>query len=303
MKRVLVTGATGFIGRQSILPLLDGGFEIHALHTKNPIESDPRVIWHKADLLENGSASKICDSIKPSHLLHFAWYVNPKDYKSSPENQRWMHATLALLGAFKKSGGTRAVLAGSCMEYDWTSLQDALIENSSPIAPATEYGKAKNETRLLAENYARENSLSIAWGRIFNLFGPYEAPERLIPMIINSLSEGNVPRITAGGLVRDYSYVADTAGSFVALLDTEVTGIVNIASGKPVTLKGIAVVAAEIIGQTRLVESIPETVPENEPARVVADVKRLTTEVGWQSRHAIREGLEATIEWWRNNRS
>ena len=301
MKRVLVTGAPGFIGRQSLLPLLERDYEVHALYMKEPIESDARIIWHKANLLEKSSALNLCATIQATHLLHFAWYVHPQDYKTSSLNSLWKDATLSLLEAFQKNGGIRAVLAGTNMEYDFNTPQGVFQEYMSPIAPATIYGKAKNETRILAEEFAGANDLSLAWGRIFNLYGPHEAPTRLMPQIIFSLLDGKTPQITSGGLIRDYTFVKDTAGAFVSLLDSNVTGIVNIASGKPLTLKNIALSTAEILGASDLVEPIAETIPENEPARIVADVTRLTKEVDWVPRYDLRTGLEESIAWWRIN--
>lgn len=301
VKRVLLTGASGFIGRHALKPLLDRGYEVHATFSTEPIESDPRVIWHKADLLDRGTTGKLCSEVQATHLLHFAWYVDPKDYKTSPENKRWVEATRALVRTFRESGGTRAVLAGTCMEYDWTVPQEVLIENSSPVKPATPYGIAKNETRLSCEKYAKENNLSFAWGRIFFLYGPHEAPERLVPLAIHSLLEGTTPRITAGGLVRDYSYVLDTAGAFAALVDSDATGAVNIASGNPITLKDIVVSIAQMVGKPELAEAIPEVIPEGEPARIVANVHRLREEVAWTPLYDLRKGLEETIEWWKED--
>src|SRR3989344_2449364 len=255
MKRILVTGATGFIGRQSISPLLDRGYEVHALFATEPVESDSRVIWHKADLLGESTAS-LCAEVQATHLLNVAWYVDPKDYKTSSENTRWADATLSLMRAFQENGGTRAVLAGTCMEYDWTVPQDVLSEDTSPIAPATPYGIAKHETHLACEVYAKDNGFSLAWGRIFFLYGPHEAQGRLVPQIIHALLDDKTPPIAAGGLVRDYSHVADIAGAFAALVDSDVRGAVNIASGNAITLKDIGVAVAEIAGKTDLAQPI-----------------------------------------------
>ena len=302
VRRSLVTGATGFIGRQSLLPLLERGYEVHALYTKEPIEGDPRIIWHKADLLKIENLSKLCEDIRPTHLLHFAWYVNPKDYKISSENSRWIKATLALLREFKESGGTRAVLAGTCMEYDWTVPQDVLTEDSSSIAPATAYGKAKNVTRISTELYAKEHGLSLAWGRIFFLYGPHEAPGRLVSYVINSLLSGETALCSSGEQRRDYSYVNDVGAAFAALLDSEVTGAVNIGSGQDSALKEILRTIGEILGKQNLIKLGAKPTPENEPLHVVADVKRLNEEVKWQPQYNLREGLEMTIDWWKVNR-
>ena len=299
LKRVLVTGATGFIGRQTLVPLLDRGFDVHAVFLTKPVDSDPHVIWHKENLLDTEAITKLCGEVQATHLLHLAWYVDPKDYKTSPENKRWVQATRSLVRAFRESGGTRAVLAGTCMEYDWSIPQEILVEDISPLKPATPYGAAKNETRIQCERYAKESGLSFAWGRVFFLYGPYEAPARLVPQVMRALEDGKMPPIVAGGLIRDYSYVLDTAGAFAALVDSDALGAVNIASGNTVTLKDVGIAAAEIVGKPDLAQPIPEVIPEGEPARIVADVSRLRTEAGWTPRFSLRQGLEETIEWWK----
>jgi len=303
MKRVLVTGATGFIGRQSLLPLLDRGYDVHALYSKKPIEIDPRVIWHSSNLLEHDAAKDICFTVRPTHLLHFAWYVNPSDYKTSPENSRWVKATLALVNAFTENGGTRATLAGTCMEYDWTVPQDFLSEDTSPIAPETMYGKAKNETRLSVEKYASENGLSVAWGRIFFLYGPYEAPGRLVSYVINALLSNEPALCTPGEQIRDYSHVRDVGSAFAALLDSNVKGVVNIGSGTDVALKNVLLSIGDILGRRDLIKLGAKPAPQNEPPRVVADMRRLRDEVGWQPHTTLEEGLQMTIDWWKANGS
>ena len=210
VKRVVVTGASGFIGRQCLVPLIERDYEVHALFSHKQIESDTRVVWHQVDLLDNDASAKLLAKVRPTHLLHFAWYVDPKDYKISEENKKWVGATLDLLRAFQKNGGKRAVLAGTCMEYDWSVPQDVLVENS-PIAPGSAYGKAKNETRIATEEFATANDLSLAWGRIFYLYGPHEAPSRLVPYVIQSLLDGTPARCTSGEQIRDYSHVSDVA--------------------------------------------------------------------------------------------
>ena len=303
VRRVLVTGATGFIGRQSLVPLLEQSFEVHALYNKKSIGTDPRIVWHHADLLDDGSASRLCSELQPTHLLHFAWYVDPKDYKISEENKKWVGATLDLLRAFQKNGGKRAVLAGTCMEYDWGVPQGVLAEGSSPIAPNTPYGKAKNETRIAAEEFARVNDLSLAWGRIFYLYGPHEAALRLVPYVINSLLDGTPALCTSGEQIRDYSHVSDVAEAFIALLDSDICGAVNIGSGKGIVLKDLLYTIAGLLGKRELLELGAKQTPENEPHRIVADISRLSKGTNWHPQISLEAGLQATIDWWTHHRA
>jgi len=298
MKRVLVTGATGFIGRHALAPLLERGFEVHACYSKAPIDADERVIWHKADLLIADAAEKLCAEIKPTHLLHFAWYVSPEDYKTSSKNELWKNATIGLIRAFGENGGKRAVAAGTCMEYDWSAHKK--LKEDAPLSNETIYGKAKNETRALCERLACKSDISFAWGRVFNLYGPYETPRRLVPEVIRSLRAGKKPHI-AQGVTLDYSYVKDISDAFAALLDSDVKGAVNVASGNALLLTEMARAIAEIMGKTDSIDAKESSSPADQEQYVVADTTRLTKEVGWHPHYSLRQGLEETIFWWQKS--
>ena len=131
-KRVLVTGAGGFIGRWSIEPLRAAGYEVHAVFS-NKVRSprvDPAAAAavptraHRADLLEPQAIDSLIEAIRPTHLLHFAWIATPGLYWNSAENYRWLAASHHLLRSFHAGGGVRAVMAGSCAEYDWSRVGD-----------------------------------------------------------------------------------------------------------------------------------------------------------------------------------
>ena len=297
-RRVLVTGASGFIGRHSLNSLLERDFEVHAVYAHDPIESDARVIWHKADLLDEASR-ELCDKVRATHLLHFAWIATPGIYWTSPENLEWKESTLALLEAFKESGGSRAVLAGTCAEYDWSVPQDFFSETTSPLKPTTLYGTCKHETHLAAEQFAQSQSMSLAWGRIFFLYGPHEPQTRLVPYVITSLLAGRVAECSSGEQIRDFLHVGDVADAFVALLDSEVIGAVNIASGAPVAVEEVIYVIADMLGNRELVHLGAKPTPENDPPRLVADVMRLKDEIVWSPRYGLKDGLRLTTDWWK----
>ena len=308
MKKVLVTGATGFIGRHSLRPLQERGYEVHAIYFEAPLEDKPfgiaegkpEVIWHQGNLLDADSIRAICEEVKASHLLHFAWYVNPKDYKTSPENEKWVTATLSLLQAFRTGGGTRAVLAGSCIEYDWNVAEEFYVENKPAQSHDTAYGRAKSQTHRLAMTFSSENNVSLAWGRIFFLYGPYEASTRLVPYVITSLVKGEPALLSSGDQLRDFMYVKDVADAFTSLLDSEVTGAVNICSGIALPVKDLVLNIAQALGKTDLVRfgAKPD---RDEPARIAGDIHRLKDEVGWQPRYSLDQGIQETVEWWSKN--
>jgi nucleoside-diphosphate-sugar epimerase len=169
----------------------------------------------------------------------------------------------------------------------------------TPLAPATLYGVSKHSLQLMLTAFSNQTTLSSAWGRIFYLFGPYEHPERLVGYVIRSLLQGRPARCSRGDQIRDFLYVEDVAEAFVALLESAVSGPVNIASGKPVALREVIDTIAETLNRPHLIQlgALPDR--ENEPPLLVADVRRLRDEVGWRPRYDLEQGMLRTIEWWK----
>ncbi len=293
MKRVLVTGATGFVGRNSLEPLAALGFEVHATHSKGTPSGS--AMWHRVDLMDRGAVGRLLDAVEPTHWLHFAWYAEHGQFWKSPQNLPWVEATLFLLREFAGRGGQRAVLAGSCAEYDWR--YGLCSEPTTPTEAATLYGTCKSALRTIAEAYAAGAGLSLAWGRIFFLHGPHEDERRLVPSVIRSLQRGEPVRCSHGRQYRDFLHVADCASAFAHLLDSEVTGAVNIASGQPVTIGTIVRTLAALIpgGASIPIEFGAFPTPPDDPPLLVADVRRLTQEVGWTPRFDLPTGLIQTI--------
>jgi len=301
VRRVLVTGASGFVGRHAVEALLDRGFEVHALARTPPqqLAAEPaaqRAVWHAADLLDGAATAAVIRSVRPSHLLHLAWYVEHGRFWNAAENLDWVAASLALLRRFHAEGGTRVVCAGTCAEYDWSG---ECCDERTQLAPASLYGVSKNALRTIVEEYARSTRLSAAWGRIFFTYGPGEAPERIIAAAARALVRGEGFTCSAGTQVRDFLYVEDVATAFAALLDNSATGAFDIGSGEAIALRSLLERLERLAGREQLV-LFGEPAP-NEPARLVADSSRLRNEVGWEPRRHLDEGLERTLAWWRDD--
>jgi nucleoside-diphosphate-sugar epimerase len=304
MKQVLITGASGFIGRQAIVPLVEKGFEVHCVcrTTKSDTVSDEKnVIWHKADLLNRTDVKKIFDSVSPKYLLHLAWDVKPGSYLESINNFDWLLSSLHLLKEFAKYGGRRAVCAGTCFEYDLR--YGYCTENLTPTIPSTYYGSCKHQLQSVGEKYAEKAGFDFAWGRIFYPYGPYEYPKRLVPSVILSLLNDEVAQCTHGNQVRDFLHVSDVAGAFVTLLDSDVNGNVNIGSGKAVSIKELVLQIAKSLGKDEDIRlgALPER--KNEQPIIVADTTRLRKELRWHQKYSLEEGIIDTISWWKNYRT
>lgn len=296
MKRVLVTGASGFLGRHALPDLIARGYQVHAVARRPPMSTDG-VTWHAGDLLTPGCAGKLMQELRPTHLLHLAWDVGD-GFWSSSANLSWVVATLSLVEAFATAGGRRVVAAGSCAEYDWSQPLLAIPEDADR-RPSTYYGVCKDACRHLIQGFAATTGLSLGWGVLFLSYGADERPNRLVPSVIRSLLSGQEAHCTAGTQIRDFLDSRDAGAAFAAFLDSGVEGAVNIASGEPTTVAEVVERLADIMGRPQLLRLGALPSPPNDPPRLVADVRRLRREVGFPPARSLGRGLEDAVAWWR----
>ena len=299
MTRIVVTGATGFIGARVLAPLRERGFEVHALGRHKP--ADPDVMFHRVDLFDPGGADAALRAAAASHLLHLAWYAEPGAYWRSPKNLDWVAASLRLIQSFAAAGGRRIVLAGTCAEYQWGPPR--FDEWTAPIVPATLYGTAKDALRRLVTAYGETASLSVAWARVFFLYGPGEPGGRLVSGAIASLLDGKPFPTSHGHQRRDYLHVDDVAAAFAALAGSEVTGPVNLASGAAVPVRSILERIGAELGRAELIRYGALPLSATEPATVEGDNRRLAAEVGFAPTYPLDTGIKSALDWWRIQRA
>lgn len=297
MTVVLLSGASGFVGRQIANALVDEyDVELHAVGRRT-VEILPSIRFHKADLLDEIAVDAVLRAVRAEVLVHAAWYVEHGEFWTAPVNRRWLASGRLLAKSFYREGGRRVVALGSMAEYNWTSNQP-MIETTTPLAPGTLYGRCKRDMFQALQRIASEWEGEFAWARLFNLYGEYEDPRRFVPYIIRSLLAGEQARCTHGRQVRDYLNVREVGRAIAALALSPVRGPVNIASGVAVTQAEVAEMLAKMCRASHLLALGAVPAPADEPAELLADVNRLSQEVGFQPLTTLEQGLANAVAYW-----
>jgi nucleoside-diphosphate-sugar epimerase len=291
IKRVLVTGGTGFIGRHAVRLLKEKNYDVVVMSSRVNTSKD----HYLSDILNRASVNKMIKDLKPSHLLHLAWNVQD-GYLENAQNMGWVIASLNLLNAFAENGGERVVFAGTCFEYDLS--YGFLTEDRTPLDYNSFYGCAKANLYRLASHYCKNVGVAFCNGRIFFPFGDGDKEKKLVPSVIKSMRRGEQPALKTPESICDYIYVGDVARALIAILESDVEGAVNIATGKGIRVQDIVRKIADLLGFD-LLESQNTTVPYNPP--IIADVRRLEREVKLRIPDSLDEGLEKTVRWWVNH--
>ena len=295
MSRLLLSGASGFLGRNCLDVLAGRDWEVHAADRRPLVAAPGQIQAHQIDILNRGELKDLLTAIRPTHLLHLAWTGGRSVYESR-ENFRWVRGSMRLFEEFAAAGGERVVALGSSAEYEWG--EDDCFEARTPLGGDTVYGVCKSSLFRLFEAFCATAGLSGLWARPFFLFGPHEGPERLVSSVITSLLRDEPARCTHGRQVRDYLYSREAAAALIHLLTVDSEGAVNVASGGGVKLADVVQMIARKVGREDLVELGALAAPDGEAPRVVADVGRLWS-TGWRPTVDLEQGLDETIDWWR----
>lgn len=281
--RILVTGATGFIGRHLTRLLESKGIEFVIL-TRNHIGKN----GFKVDLLKSENFIEILEKIKPTHLIHLAWYTEHGKYWNAPLNIDWIQSTFHLLDAFYKIGGEHALITGTCAEYNWD--YGYCVENLTPENPTTLYGEAKNTTRRLSELVKKEYGTTLTWARIFFPYGPDEGHSRLIPSLFRYFRGKEPPFGVNTQVFRDFLHVSDVTNALMLCTEKKFDGTLNISSGIPTSIDSVVREIASICGKNPQQIFEMESHRKGEPSFLVGDNRNLQM-LGWNQTISLQDGL------------
>lgn len=268
---VLLTGATGFVGRQVMRALLADGKQVRVVVREGSEDriaaGDSHVqIVTTRDLFAESADwwSEVCRGVDT--VIHAAWYAEPGKYLTSPRNMDCLIGTLAAAQGAARAGVRRFVGIGTCFEYD---VNFGTLAVDTPLRPTTLYASAKAAAFLTLSQWFAGQDVSFAWCRLFYLYGEGEDPRRLVPYLRAQLTAGAHAELSSGNQIRDFLDVEVAGRRIVQAASSEVQGPVNICSGVPVTVRELAERIADEYGRRDLLMFGAR--PENlvDPARVV----------------------------------
>jgi nucleoside-diphosphate-sugar epimerase len=288
-RRVLVTGGTGFVGRQVVAAL----FALGAAPLAPPA---PR-----PDLLDTAARRDWVAGCGAETLIHCAWVTGHGAFWDSPRNIDWVGASLDLLRAFATSGGKRVVLVGTCAEYDWSRPTRTPWRETRATRPVSLYGTAKLATWTAGAAFAAQAGLGCANARVFLPVGRHEAQGRLLPSLIAAVRDGTELRTGPAHLTRDIMDVRDTGEAIARLALSDARGAVNIGTGRAVSLGEMARLVAG--PSSHLVRLGGRQVRAGEPLWMVADPARLRRATGFVPRYTLEETVADAFAHWQVGRA
>ena len=296
MKKLLITGGSGFVGR-SLLPLLQRKYDVCLLSSQDELSIDGfsgEIL--SCDIFDTVRLEGILSSVKPEKLIHLAWGMEAGNYNLQ-SNYSWLLASMRLLELFQENGGKSVMMVGSCTQYDWTL--GGCDETRTPRAYGTMYGNCKNILEDFALSFCASHDLQCICTRPFFMYGPREAEYRFVAHLINSLLKDREAIVENGSLYRDYLHVEDVAGLMVSLLNTNSSGVFNVGAGEMYNLGSMAVMIGELLNKPDLVTiRIPDNISNRYLFAKMDNVRSVTN---WLPEHDLESGLLNTIEWWERN--
>jgi nucleoside-diphosphate-sugar epimerase len=308
-RRVLVTGASGFIGSHLTRRLIAEGADVHALtstvssvYPTRLLEVRGSITLHEASLTDRGALNIVAAGVRPEYVFHLGAYTHVgKSWQRVDECiQVNIQGTLNLLMALEPVGYTRFVNVGTSEIYGDIDVPFAESDQVHPISP---YSVSKHGAEEYCRLFSEGNSWPIVRLRPFNAYGPMQSPDRVVPEIIGRALQDQPLRMTLGTQTRELNYVEDLADGMVRVatapgIDGE---LLNLGNGREVSMRDLATLILQIMGnpikaEFGALEERPIEIP-----RMYADATKAAERIGWTSQVTLEDGLARTIDWYRKN--
>lgn len=306
--RVFVTGATGFIGSHLTRRLVAEGAEVHTLTSRvstvfpeRLTDLRGRVTLHEGSLNDRGAVDVVVGHARPSHVFHLGAYTHVGKSWSRVDEciQTNVQGTVHLLQALAETGYERFVNVGTSEIYGAIDPPFGEADTVDPISP---YAVSKYAAERFCRMFHRSYGWPIVMIRPFNAYGPAQSPDRVIPEIIVRGLRGERLEMTQGTQTREFNYVEDLADGLVrAATEPGIEGeLFNLGTGEDISMRDLASLVLDIMGNPITPEFGALAERPTEIPKMVSDPSRARERLGWRPEHTLREGLERTVEWYRD---
>jgi len=292
--RIMVTGGTGFIGKQVVPRLLEKGHELLLLSRKESEDIRPdKTMYLQGNLSDIETLEESILEYRPEALIHLAWEGIP-DY-GKEMSQKNLKNGLMLFEKVIAAGCKTIVGVGSCWEYH---AEKGAQKEDQPIHPKNSFVEAKHQLHQQGAMLAAKKDVLFIWTRLFYVYGPGQDRHSLIPSIITAVKKGKLPDLKTPRAQNDFIYVEDVAEALVAIIEQAErlrkicrSPTYNIGSGKLTKvqdiLKGvIAAVGADLVLPDETIEATPG---------FWADITHTESELKWSPQTSIEEGIKKSV--------
>lgn len=302
-KRVVVTGANGFIGAHLVTALELEGAEVFALVRKHSdltrlIKLNSKAHKIYVDLIDHDLVRQELTVVKPHYVFHTAVSRDYENWSATLEINGV--ATIELLSACQSSSLKKFVHCGSSLEY---GAIKAPFNESDAIRPDSLFGISKAATSLQLQQLAIRNCLPLVILRLFHVYGPLENAHRLVPTTISSYLTGLPMTLTEPGYHHDFVYVDDVVNAclLAAAKETDSGEIFNIASAEPVSNEKVVALIGSITGKRTEITTGAFPPREWDKAEWYADISKAQEQLSWQPGTRLEDGLQQCVTWYLKN--